>query len=209
MPAHHDVRATDVNAKRLGAVLAVAYERDLRDFASFLLLEQLGPRTLQSLALIAEVVHGAPATVRRSRAVLVRAWRQGRSSISRAPAGLRRVDLRAATRARRAKARAVGEDAGHVTARRVHAVDRATRSTGRGRRSGDRPRARDSPRLGGRTVFDDRARTPVAARFRRPTRPLPSRTSPRAPLDGFSPAGRRLHGARDVCAKSLETAHFS
>lgn len=60
MPAHHDVRATDVDLKRLGAVLAVAYERDLRDFASLLLLENLGPRTLQSLALIAEVVHGTP-----------------------------------------------------------------------------------------------------------------------------------------------------
>jgi len=60
MPAHHDVRREDVNAKRLGAVLALAHERDLRDFASFLLLEQLGPRTLQSLSLIAEVVHGAP-----------------------------------------------------------------------------------------------------------------------------------------------------
>jgi uncharacterized protein len=60
MPARHDVRASDVHAKRLGAVLALAHERDLRDFASFLLLEQLGPRTLQSLALVAEVVHGAP-----------------------------------------------------------------------------------------------------------------------------------------------------
>lgn len=61
MPARHDVRPADVNEKRLGAVLALAHERELRDFASFLLLEQLGPRTLQSLALIAEVVHGAPA----------------------------------------------------------------------------------------------------------------------------------------------------
>jgi hypothetical protein len=60
MPRRHEVRARDVNEKRLGAVLALAYERDLRDFASFLLLEQLGPRTLQSLALVAEVVHGAP-----------------------------------------------------------------------------------------------------------------------------------------------------
>jgi hypothetical protein len=60
MPRHHDVRAEDVDLKRLGAVLAAAYERDLRDFASLLLLEKLGPRTLQSLALIAEVVHGAP-----------------------------------------------------------------------------------------------------------------------------------------------------
>ncbi|MFP5205258.1 MAG: DUF763 domain-containing protein [Acidobacteriota bacterium] len=61
MPAHHDVRAEDVDLKRLGAVLAVAHEQDLRDFASLLLVEGLGPRTLQSLALIAEVVHGAPA----------------------------------------------------------------------------------------------------------------------------------------------------
>jgi hypothetical protein len=60
MPSHHDVHADDVDMKRLGAVLAVAYERDLHDFASLLLLEKLGPRTLQSLALIAEVVHGAP-----------------------------------------------------------------------------------------------------------------------------------------------------
>ncbi len=60
MPRHHDVRAADVNEKRLGAVLALAHERDLHDFASFLLLEQLGPRTLQSLALVAEVVHGTP-----------------------------------------------------------------------------------------------------------------------------------------------------
>src|SRR4029078_687218 len=60
MPAHHDVRAQDVDLKRLGAVLAVAYERGLHDFAELLLLEKLGPRTLQSLALVAEVVHGAP-----------------------------------------------------------------------------------------------------------------------------------------------------
>src|SRR5688572_25389193 len=60
MPAHHDVRAQDVDLKRLGAVLAVAYERDLHNFAELLLLEKLGPRTLQSLALVAEVIHGAP-----------------------------------------------------------------------------------------------------------------------------------------------------
>lgn len=61
MPIHHEVRAQNINLKRLGAVLAVAYERDLHDFAELLLLENLGPRTLQSLALVAEVVHGAPA----------------------------------------------------------------------------------------------------------------------------------------------------
>jgi uncharacterized protein len=60
LPAHHEVRAGNIDLKRLGAVLAVAYERDLHDFAELLLLENLGPRTLQSLALVAEVVHGAP-----------------------------------------------------------------------------------------------------------------------------------------------------
>jgi hypothetical protein len=60
MPVHHDVRIENVDLKRLGAVLAVSYDRQLRDFASLLLTENLGPRTLQTLALIAEVVHGAP-----------------------------------------------------------------------------------------------------------------------------------------------------
>jgi hypothetical protein len=57
----HEVTARDVDLKRLGAVLAVAYDRQLHDFAELLLTEQLGPRTLQTLAQVAEVVHGAPA----------------------------------------------------------------------------------------------------------------------------------------------------
>ncbi|HVV46089.1 MAG TPA: DUF763 domain-containing protein, partial [Bryobacteraceae bacterium] len=60
MPDHHDVRAEDVDLKRLGAVLATACDRDLKGFADLLLVENLGPRTLQTMALIAEVVHGAP-----------------------------------------------------------------------------------------------------------------------------------------------------
>ena len=60
MPRHHDVRTSDVDLKRLGAVLVLAYEREFHDFGELLLLEKLGPRTLQSLALVAEVVHGTP-----------------------------------------------------------------------------------------------------------------------------------------------------
>ena len=41
MPIHHDVRASNVDLKRLGAVLAVAYQREFHDFASLLLLESL------------------------------------------------------------------------------------------------------------------------------------------------------------------------
>jgi len=60
MPRHHEVSRENVDLKRLGAVLAVAYERDLHGFADLLLVENLGPRTLQTLALVAEVVHGTP-----------------------------------------------------------------------------------------------------------------------------------------------------
>lgn len=60
LPVHHEVLASDIDLKRLGAVLAVAYEKDFHDFAELLLLEKLGPRTLQTLSLVAEVVHGTP-----------------------------------------------------------------------------------------------------------------------------------------------------
>lgn len=43
--------------------MLTAYERNLSDFASAL-LEKLGPRTLQSLALVAEVIHGTPTRFR-------------------------------------------------------------------------------------------------------------------------------------------------
>jgi len=60
MPVHHDVKAKDVDLKRLGAILAVAHEKEGLDMESLLLLEGLGPRTLQSLALVSEVIHGTP-----------------------------------------------------------------------------------------------------------------------------------------------------
>lgn len=60
MPSHHDVRAKDVDLKRLGSVLAVAYEKEHLDMETLLLLEGLGPRTLQSLVLVSEVIHGTP-----------------------------------------------------------------------------------------------------------------------------------------------------
>jgi len=60
MPSHHDVRAENVDLKRLGAVLWLAHEKRPADFEELLLLEGLGPRTLQSLALVSEVIHGTP-----------------------------------------------------------------------------------------------------------------------------------------------------
>ena len=60
MPAHHEVREQDVDLKRLGGVLATAYESQPQDFESLLLTPELGPRTLQSLALVSEVIYGTP-----------------------------------------------------------------------------------------------------------------------------------------------------
>jgi len=60
LPRHHDVRKEDVNLKRLGSVLALAEERETTNFEELLLLEGLGPRTLQSLTLVSEVIHGTP-----------------------------------------------------------------------------------------------------------------------------------------------------
>lgn len=64
MPRHHDVRAADVNLKRLGAALTLAHERATPDFESLLLLEGVGPRTIQSLTLVSEVIYGSPARFR-------------------------------------------------------------------------------------------------------------------------------------------------
>jgi hypothetical protein len=60
MPGHHDVRAEDVNLKRLGAVLALAHDNPVNDMESLLLLEGVGPRTIQSLTLVSEIIHGTP-----------------------------------------------------------------------------------------------------------------------------------------------------
>lgn len=60
MPAHHDVRAEDVNLKRLGSILWLTHETLPRNFEELLLLQGVGPRTIQSLALVSEVIHGSP-----------------------------------------------------------------------------------------------------------------------------------------------------
>jgi hypothetical protein len=60
MPAHHDVRSSDVFTRRLHGTLAAAAERGPVDFPELLLTPGVGARTVQALAMVAEVVHGAP-----------------------------------------------------------------------------------------------------------------------------------------------------
>lgn len=64
LPAHHDVQSKDVDLKRLGAILALAQELPDSNFESLLLLQGLGPRTLQSLTLVSEIIYGTPSRFR-------------------------------------------------------------------------------------------------------------------------------------------------
>ncbi len=49
-----------MDLKRLGSVLALAHERQVSDFEELLLLEGVGPRAIQSLTLVSEIIHGTP-----------------------------------------------------------------------------------------------------------------------------------------------------
>jgi len=60
MPSYNDVCAKDINVKLLESTIGLAHEKEVRDFESLLLLDGLGPRTLQSLALVSEIIYGTP-----------------------------------------------------------------------------------------------------------------------------------------------------
>lgn len=60
MPDHHEVRNKDVDIKRLGSLLWLAHDEQPQNFEELILLQGVGPRTLQSLALVSEVIHGTP-----------------------------------------------------------------------------------------------------------------------------------------------------
>jgi hypothetical protein len=60
LPDHHEVRAKDVVARRLQGNLAAAADCGPKDFSELLLVPGVGARTIRALAMVAEVVHGAP-----------------------------------------------------------------------------------------------------------------------------------------------------
>lgn len=60
MPMHHDVRAENISSRRLLGNIAAAIDRGPEDFADLLLTPKVGARTIFSLAMVAEVIHGAP-----------------------------------------------------------------------------------------------------------------------------------------------------
>ena len=176
MPTRHDVRAEDVQARRLGAVLALAHERDLADFASFLLLEQLGPRTLQSLALVAEIVHGAPTRFADpARFSFAHGGKDGHPF----PVPLRVYDESIAVLRRALDGAKVGHTDKLDGMKRLDAFTRAIERQRDPRADVEATIAHErqiSPSLGGRTVMDDR-------RDARESRPR-ARTRGRADDDG-------------------------
>ncbi|WP_425234887.1 DUF763 domain-containing protein [Ulvibacterium sp.] len=60
VPTYHEVQAKDVDLKRLGSILWLAQENETKTFEELLLLKGMGPRTLQSLTLVSEIIHGTP-----------------------------------------------------------------------------------------------------------------------------------------------------
>ena len=60
MPERHEVKGEDVIARRLHGALAAAAERGPEDFADLLQSPGVGARTVRALAMVAEVMHGAP-----------------------------------------------------------------------------------------------------------------------------------------------------
>lgn len=60
LPVYDAIKPKDVDLNRLGAVLWLAKEQSTQSFEELLMLKGLGPRTLQSLTLVSEVIHGTP-----------------------------------------------------------------------------------------------------------------------------------------------------
>jgi uncharacterized protein len=165
MPSHHEVRETNVDLKRLGAVLAVAYERDLHDFAELLLLENLGPRTLQSLALVAEVVHGAPTRFADPARF---SFAHGGKDRHPFPVPLKTYDESLNFLRRSLDAAKVGDKDKIDGFRRLDKFVRTVETRLSPETDFDALIAHEkkiSPSLGGRSVFDDKARSPRQGRL--------------------------------------------
>jgi hypothetical protein len=73
-PSHHPVLPSDVNLERLRKVIQAAHERYPQDFETLLGTPNVGPATVRSLALIAELIYDAPACHRDPAQAPERKW---------------------------------------------------------------------------------------------------------------------------------------
>ncbi|HVV49894.1 MAG TPA: DUF763 domain-containing protein [Polyangia bacterium] len=165
LPAHHDVRAEDIDLRRLGKTLAAVADRGPEDFAELMLVPGVGARTLFALALVAEVVHGAPSRFGDpARFSLAHGGKDGHPF----PVPLKvydetiRVLKDALGRAKLGESERLG--AIRRLDERARAVDAAA-VTAEELASGVEREWRAKPALGGRTVADDRTPRQLGLRF--------------------------------------------
>ena len=169
LPAHHDVRAEDIDLKRLGKTLAAVAERGPRDFAELMLVPGVGARTLFALALVAEVIHGAPSRFADpARFSLAHGGKDGHPF----PVPLNVYDETIGV-LRRALARAkLGEDERLAAVRRLddqaRVIEGAAAVTEAEFERGVEREWAAKATLGGRTVADDARRKQLSLSFGRP-----------------------------------------
>lgn len=177
MPAHHDVRAEDVDLRRLGKTLAAVAERGPQDFAALMLVPGVGARTLFALALVAEVMHGAPSRFADpARFSLAHGGKDGHPY----PVPLKVYDQTIAVLKRAVERAKLGEDERLAAIRRLDQQARlldAAAVTPEELAGGMAAEHAAREVLGGRTVFDD---GPRAVRPRRHERQLSLDFGPRA-----------------------------
>ena len=60
MPSHHDIRHEDIKVENFRKGLYLLKEREPEDFESLISVKGIGPKMVRALALLSEVIHGAP-----------------------------------------------------------------------------------------------------------------------------------------------------
>ena len=177
LPGRHAVRAGDVVLRRLRGALAAAADRGPTDFAELLLTPGVGARTVLSLALAAEVIHGTPSRfMDPARFSLAHGGKDGHPF----PVPLRVYDETLGVLRRAVQAARLGQDEQLAALRRLDAEARRLEAAAAGRGPSfdafvEAERAA-SPALGGRTVLDRFARP-----GRAPDTPAPPRPRRQAP----------------------------
>jgi hypothetical protein len=181
MPDHHEVRAENLDLRRLGAALHVAARQGPASFPELLLTPNIGERTLFALALVAEVLHGAPCRFSDpARFAFAHGGKDGHPF----PVPLKVYDETLRTLRSAVERAKLGRDDKLAALRRLEAQSRLAEAATEGKALPASPGfalasviARErhvSPQLGGRTCFDAKIIGP--ARDRAPVpRQLPLR----------------------------------